>query len=308
MDLLDYQTKAHKTEQMPSAKGMDQIIPLLGLAGEVGELLNEFKKLLRDGSAHVRFRDRLAEELGDLLWYTAETATKFDLDLNEVAERNLAKTRARWNSRDSDGQMLLGLPSHAFDHGFPETERIPRYFVAEFREVKRKGARKIRVYINGQQLGQALTDNAHQPDGYRFHDVFHLACAAVLGWSPVTRRNLKLGERGTKRKNVKRKSKPQIDEVEDGGRAIVTEEGISALVFAYASDHAFFDGVGGIDYGLLKSIRMLTAKFEVSVCSTGEWEAAIRMGYRVWKEVEANQGGKVEVDLDHRSIRYLDKK
>jgi NTP pyrophosphatase (non-canonical NTP hydrolase) len=95
VDLSEYQKRARATEQMPSAEGVEEIVPLLGLAGEVGELLNEYKKLLRDGSAHVRFRERLAEELGDLLWYAAETATKFKLDLNDVAERNLAKTQAR---------------------------------------------------------------------------------------------------------------------------------------------------------------------------------------------------------------------
>jgi hypothetical protein len=29
------------------------------------------------------------------------------------------------------------------------------------------------------------------------------------------------------------------------------------------------------------------------------------MGYRVWKELEGAQGGKVEVDLDNRRIRFL---
>ena len=42
-----------------------------------------------------------------------------------------------------------------------------------------------------------------------FHDVFHLAYAAVLGWSPTTRALLK----------IKRKSRPEIDENEDGARA-----------------------------------------------------------------------------------------
>jgi hypothetical protein len=76
-------------------------------------------------------------------------------------------------------------------------------------------------------MGQELDDNVHEADGYRFHDVFHLACAAVLGWSPVTRRNLKR----------KRRSVDAMDRNEDGGRATVVEEGISALVFAYALDH-----------------------------------------------------------------------
>ncbi len=290
MDLRDYQDQAHGTEQKPSVAGSDLMIPLLGLAGEVGELLNEYKKRLRDGEAHVRFEARVAEELGDLLWYVAETATKFGLDLNDVAESNLEKTRSRWG-----GIGDVHAKPRVFDAEFPEDERFPRRFVADFRQlVSKDKSLRIRVFVDGKQMGQELTDNAYDPDGYRFHDVFHLACAAVLGWSPVTRRNL----------GCKRRSKREVDEVEDGGRAIVTEEGISALVFAYASDHDAMK-VNAVDYDLLKSIRVVTSKFEVSVCTTGEWERAILMGYKVWRQVEENQGGKVEVDLDTRSIKYL---
>ena len=56
---------------------------------------------------------------------------------------------------------------------------------------------------------------------------------------------------------------------------------------------------------LLKAIRIMTTSFEVSVCTTGEWERAILMGYAVWKQVREHQGGKVELDLDRRTIRYL---
>ena len=62
---------------------------------------------------------------------------------------------------------------------------------------------------NGVNTGDRLTDNALEPDDYRFHDVFHYAYAAVLTWSPVTRSLLRL----------KRKSKPKLDEVEDGALA-----------------------------------------------------------------------------------------
>ncbi|MFX5743284.1 pyrophosphatase, partial [Acinetobacter baumannii] len=58
-------------------------------------------------------------------------------------------------------------------------------------------------------VGDRLTDNAAEPDDYRFHDVFHYAYIAVLGWSPVIRSLLRL----------KRKSVPKIDEVDDGARA-----------------------------------------------------------------------------------------
>jgi NTP pyrophosphatase (non-canonical NTP hydrolase) len=293
MELNAYQQEAHRTEKKIEAPGADLMVPILGLAGEVGELLNEYKKKLRDGDAHERFNDRMAEELGDILWYTAETATKFGLDLEEIATRNLAKTKARFGPTDGDG--LLFKTAHDFDAGFPEQERLPRLFTADFRPWVEKGTEKTRVFVDGVQMGDPLTDNAHSPDGYRFHDVFHLACAAVLGWSPVIRKHLKR----------KRRSDPKIDEVEDGGRAIVTEEGISALVFAYARDHKALEGVNSIDYHLLKAIRIMASSFEVAVCTTGEWERAIFMGYQVWKEVEKNQGGKVELDLDKRSIRYL---
>ena len=294
MELREYQREAHRTEKKVHAAGSDIVVPILGLAGEVGELLNEYKKYLRDGDAHTRFPDRVSEELGDILWYVAETATKFGIDLNEVAEHNLEKTRARWGLPD-DGGLLFEPKARAFDASFPEHERFPRRIVADFRQWIEGDARKIKVFVNGTQMGDALTDNAHRPDGYRFHDVFHLACAAVLGWSPVIRKHL----------DRKRRSVQQVDEVEDGGRAIVTEEGISALVFAYAADHNQLQTVRSVEYDLLKAIRIMTSSFEVSVCTTGEWERAILQGYQVWKQVEQNQGGKVELDLDKRTITYL---
>lgn len=294
MELREYQQAARRTETKVHTEGSDVMVPILGLAGEVGELLNEYKKKLRDGDAHERFHDRVAEELGDVLWYVAATATKFNLDLEDVAERNLFKTRARWGSA-GEGALPLDHPVRGFDARFPETERFPRQFVADFRPLFDNGAQKVRVFVAGKQMGDPLTDNAYTPDGYRFHDVFHLACAGVLGWSPVVRKLLE----------KKRKSQPRLDEVEDGGRAIATEEGVSALVFAYAREHRWLEGVRSIDYDILKAIRIMTASFEVAVCTTGEWERAILAGYDIWKKLQENQGGKVALDLDRATITYV---
>jgi hypothetical protein len=156
------------------------------------------------------------------------------------------------------------------------------------------GRVRMQALLNGRQIGDDLTDNAWISDGYRFHDVFHLAHAAVLGWSPVTRKHLRR----------KRKSNPLVDEVDDGARAIITEECISALVFEYAKGHNFLAGISSLDYDLLKTIKSLTANFEVSQCTLGDWEKAILAGYEVWREVERNQGGSVLLDLDARSITY----
>ena len=63
MDIRAYQLAAHQTEKKVFTDGSDVMVPILGLAGETGELLNEYKKKLRDGDAHKRFPERVAEEL-----------------------------------------------------------------------------------------------------------------------------------------------------------------------------------------------------------------------------------------------------
>lgn len=300
MDLNTYQLLALETDQVPgSAAGRTPgvadgdparalLVPMLGLAGEAGQLLSEYKKHLRDGAAHRLFRERVAEELGDLLWYVANVASKFEIPLDQIAEGNLAKIRARWTG-------LQEATTAALDARFPEAERIPRHFELRIRE-ERIGERVLmHADIDGVRLGDPLTDNAHAADGYRFHDVFHAAYAAVLGWSPVLRANLKR----------KRKSDPQTDEVEDGGRAAVIEEGISAMAFNYARDHDWLAGVSTIDYSLLRTIMGMTSHLEVKVRSAGEWETAILQSYEAFRAVLANGGGRIAADLDARLITYL---
>lgn len=232
--------------------------------------------------------------MGDLLWYVANVATKFDLDLDSIAENNLEKCRNRWGWRNAAETNASSL-NPSFDSEFPETERLPRNFKVEFTEVTQDNSVRMRAFIEGEQVGNELTDNSYSSDGYRFHDVFHLSYAAILGWSPVTRQIL--GRR-------KRKSNPRVDEVEDGGRAKAIEEGISALVFSYTKDHAFLEGVTTLDYRLLKTLKSMTSHLEVAQCSLGDWEKAILMGYEVWRQVEKNRGGTVVVDLDAHSITY----
>jgi NTP pyrophosphatase (non-canonical NTP hydrolase) len=291
MNLREYQERANKTDRNPAADPTDQkamMIPLLGLAGEAGELLSEYKKFLRDGDTHLLFRERFVEELGDLLWYLSNVATKFGLGLPEIAERNLAKWEQRFGR--PDGTAVL-------DAGYPEGERLPRGFEVHFNAIKDGSNRpRMKAYYEGKQFGDDLTDNAYEGDGYRFHDVFHLAFAAVLGWSPITRSLL----------GRKRKSKPQVDEVEDGGRAKAIEEGISALIFAFGKDYAFLEGKPSVSSELLRTIRSMVSHLEVARCSTGDWEKAIIQGFCVWREITKRHGGTVVVDLDNRSITLLE--
>ncbi len=299
MDLDHYQLQASATDQVPgtgtvASSGPDVLVPLLGLAGETGEILSEYKKYLRDGPAHKLFAERLREELGDLLWYLSNAATKFGLTLNDIADTNLTKCRARWEYV-ARNQMETPLPRQAFDAAFPSEERLPRQAVAELSTERLAGVERATMTFNGKPFGDPLTDNRYAGDGYRFHDVFHLAYAAVLGWSPLTR----------KLSDHKRKSDARIDEVEDGGRAIVIEEGIAAMVFSYAEQHNFLDGLERVDYELLRTIKTMTSHLEVRRCSVGEWEDAIVQGFDVWREISGAGGGKVALDLDQAKILFV---
>ena len=95
MDFDTYQGLARRTDRNPAIDEEGMMIPLLGLAGEAGELLTEYKKFLRDGESHVLFKEQFAEELGDLLWYLTNVATKFGLSLTKIAQNNLTDIRLR---------------------------------------------------------------------------------------------------------------------------------------------------------------------------------------------------------------------
>lgn len=290
MKLSEYQATALQTDKtkdgLAAVPNSEIIVPLLGLAGEAGQLLSEYKKQLRDGPQHERFEARVKEELGDILWYVANVASKYGLDLDEIAQANLRKTRERF---------LPPATARRLDEAFAERERFPQQFTVILTEQEDGDKAVVRMTMDGAQIGNELTDNAFDPDGYRFHDIFHLGYAAVLGWSPVLRGLMKR----------KRKSDKTVDEVQDGGRANAIEEGISAMVFGYARDHKFLDGVRHLDDGLLRTIHSMCAHIEVRERTQAEWTNAILQGFEVWRAVVQNRGGMIEANLDQRTLCYL---
>ena len=292
MELNEYQRLTNDTDQQPGRGTFNEdhrsiLVPLLGLAGEAGELLGEHKKWLRDGDSYKLFPERVKEELGDLLWYLTNVATKHGLALEDVATYNLNKTQRRWHHRaDSEG------PRNLFDEGFPEAEQFPRRMDVSIDTEKPGGSVMV---INGRRCGDPLRDNRYEDDGYRFHDIFHLSYASVLGWSPTLRALLRL----------KRKSDARVDEVEDGGRAIVIEEGISAMAFSYAERRNFLEGAEGVSYELLRTIKDMTSHLEVSARTEGDWERAIMTGFELWRQVRAKGKGQLRADLEHGTIELV---
>ena len=95
MSLNDYQRRAAETAVYPADVGL--AYTTLGLEGEAGELANKVKKVYRDdaGILTTQARWKLADELGDVLWYVAAVATEIGIDLDAIANLNLNKLAAR---------------------------------------------------------------------------------------------------------------------------------------------------------------------------------------------------------------------
>jgi len=286
VELRDYQAAALKTVQ-PTPEGADPLaVPLFGLVGEAGSVASLHKKVLRDGPAYHGAKAKAREELGDVLWYVAAVADRFGLDLEDIAAANLSKINDRWKPSSPDQPLL--------DAGYPDNEQLPRTGeITIALETDAEGRTLARTTFNGAPFGDPLTDATYIDDDYAMHDVFHFSYAAVLGWSPVTRALLKR----------KRKSDPQVDEAEDGGRAIAIEEGISALVFAYAAEHNYLEGVQHVDQDLISTVRSMVAHLEVSAHRAADWEQAILTGFAAWRALRDRRGGKIEFDLNARTLR-----
>ena len=96
MNFNEYQKQARKTAIYPN-KGNNFIYPVLGLGGEVGEVTEKIKKVLRDKNGIINNEDKdlIKKELGDVLWYLANLGAELDIDLNDVAETNLKKLLSR---------------------------------------------------------------------------------------------------------------------------------------------------------------------------------------------------------------------
>lgn len=92
MTLEEYQLKALKT-----AVFKDPLYPVLGLAGEAGEVADKYKKILRDKDGKMEPEDKteIAFELGDVLWYVAILADELGYDLEDIADMNIEKLKSR---------------------------------------------------------------------------------------------------------------------------------------------------------------------------------------------------------------------
>jgi len=244
-----------------------------------------------DGQLRVGPTPTVRDHLGGLLADLALSCASFDLHLEDVARYNLEKVKSRW-----PGENRQFTPFFDPESDFPRYERLPRELKMDFIELPGRTGSSVVQQLNGVFIGDRLTDNSNEPDDYRFHDVFHLAYMAYLGWSPVLRGLLKL----------KRKSNPVIDENEDGARAMIIEEGIATWIFNHAKRRKFYKGIeeGALEYGLLKQIHSMVEGYEVYKCPLWQWELAILKGFEVFRELRSKRSGTVVVDMINRQLTF----
>lgn len=253
---------------------------LFVLADHVGRITASVNR------ATVIATDVLKDQLSQAFAAMITIADRADISLNEVTHKNTQKILSRWPVQKEWGPH--------FDDEFDPDERLPRKIEMAFQEKSIGDKQYVIQKCNGINIGDRLTDNRVEQDDYRFHDVFHLAYAAILGWSPVMRALFK----------VKRKSCPKIDENEDGARAILIEEGISTWCFNHGTRNRLFDGIDSLDYSLLKAVRGLVLGFEVQERPLWQWETAILEGFRVFRELQKHRNGIVIADLEAHTIEF----
>ena len=236
-------------------------------------------------------KPRQCEHFGKLMMELVLTCASFNLHVEDVARANLEKISSRWPGENPQYGRFFDCPTE-----YPEHEQLPRELSIEFIE---RGSPKdgyVVQRLHGVFIGDRLTDNSNEPDDYRFHDVFHLAYMAYLGWSPVMRALLKR----------KRKSKSSVDENEDGARAMIIEEGIATWIFNHAKRRNFYKNVeiGKLEYGLLKQIQNMVSGYEVSSCKLWQWELAILKGFEVFRQIREHRGGIVSVDMINHLLTF----
>lgn len=101
MEMNEYQKQTEKTVVYPRTVELEYLIA--GLVSEVGEIAGTYKKHLRGDFSRRTFLTRLANELGDVLWYTARLTTASEYELSQIAERNLEKLQGRLETNTIKG-------------------------------------------------------------------------------------------------------------------------------------------------------------------------------------------------------------
>lgn len=111
-DLIDfdrYQSLALRTASPQSIESETTMLTsaALGLSGESGEIADHVKKIVYHGHPlDDDTREKIAKEIGDILWYCAMGSRGIGVSLSEIARMNVEKLRKRYPGGFSTDQSL----------------------------------------------------------------------------------------------------------------------------------------------------------------------------------------------------------
>lgn len=93
MNMNKYQELAGRTINPKLSANEMTMHALHGLAGEVGEVHSLFQKVYQ---GHELDTEHLKKEIGDVLWFVAELCTACGFKLDDIAQMNIDKLKARF--------------------------------------------------------------------------------------------------------------------------------------------------------------------------------------------------------------------
>ncbi len=97
MTFDEYQKQALTTAYNTHEPLMEKTIWAMGVAGEAGEVVEKWKKIVayKEGKISQEDLDELAKELGDVVWYIAVMAHSLGLSFDDIMSRNVEKLKSR---------------------------------------------------------------------------------------------------------------------------------------------------------------------------------------------------------------------
>ena len=91
MDTLKIYTEFQKSTEIKNEFSLQYMA--MGLGGEVGEVLNEIKKLERDDNnvLSTQRREKIITELGDVMWYLTGICNRLNSSIDNILKNNIEK-------------------------------------------------------------------------------------------------------------------------------------------------------------------------------------------------------------------------
>lgn len=94
MTFEEYQQEMKRTASQFEISNENLCLGGMGIAGEAGEVADYIKKVVFH--SHELSKEKLAEELGDVMWYIAYLSEVIGYSLSEIADINSNKLRKRY--------------------------------------------------------------------------------------------------------------------------------------------------------------------------------------------------------------------